>query len=76
MSEQQEAIEPRWGAGEGHSPRRDPEAPGPQYSAPDDEGDFVDEEPTSIADEAGSNYLRGPEDAAMHIEDEDGRPIE
>ncbi|MEV1121080.1 hypothetical protein AB0I91_39005 [Actinosynnema sp. NPDC049800] len=76
MSEQQEAIEPRWGTGEGYGLRRDSETPGPQFSAPDDDGDFIDEEPTSIADEAGSNYLRGPEDAAMHIEDEDGRPLE
>ncbi|ROP36450.1 hypothetical protein [Saccharothrix texasensis] len=76
MSEQQEAMEPRWGEGAGREPLHDPETAGPQYTAPDDDGDFVDEEQTSIAAEAGSDYLRGPEDAAMHIVDEDGRPTE
>lgn len=79
MSEQQEELEPRWGTREGHSVRRDPETAGRQFTATegggdDSDGDFVDEEPTAVADEAGSNYPVGPEDAAMHIEDEDGRP--
>ncbi len=76
MSEQQEELEPRWGTREGHSLRRDPETAGRQFTSPDDDGDFVDEEPSAIAEEAGSNYPVGPEDAAMHIEDEDGRPSE
>jgi hypothetical protein len=80
MSEQQEELEPRWGTREGHSVRRDPETAGPQFTSADDDadtdGDFVDEEPTAIADQAGSNYPVGPEDAAMHIENEEGRPSE
>ena len=76
MSEQQEELEPRWDGRGGYSVRRDPETAGPQFTSPDDDGDFVDEEPSAIADRAGSNYPVGPEDAAMHIEDEDGRPSE
>ncbi|MCE7000481.1 hypothetical protein LZG04_37535 [Saccharothrix sp. S26] len=67
MSEQQEALEPRWDAREGHGARPDPEAVGPQFTAPDE---VVDEESTAIAEAAGSHYPVGPEDAAMHIEDD------
>ncbi|TQM79084.1 hypothetical protein FHX81_1378 [Saccharothrix saharensis] len=73
MSEQQEELEPGWGTT--HSAPATGSS-GHQYTAPDDRGDLTDDEPTSIADEAGFDHLLGPEDAAMHVEDEDGRPAE
>ncbi|MFD0200662.1 MULTISPECIES: hypothetical protein [Saccharothrix] len=73
MSEQQEELEPGWGT---IHRGRAPENVGPQYTAPGGDGSFIDDEATAIADEAGSDNLLGPEDAAMHIEDEDGRPLE
>jgi hypothetical protein len=76
MSEQQEAFEPQWGTADVRGRGGATGASGPQYVGADDDGDFTDDEPTAIAGEAGSTYLLGPEDAAMHVEDEEGRPVE
>lgn len=76
MSEQQEQFEPRWEPEDDRAVRGRGETAGAQYVGPDDDGDLIDREPTAIAGEAGSDYLIGPEGAAMHVEDEDGRPVE
>lgn len=70
-SEQQEGLEarPRTGGD------RASDTAGTQYAALDDRGDVTDES-TGIADEAGSSYPTSPEERAMHIEDEEGRPPE
>ncbi|ONI80338.1 hypothetical protein ALI22I_44120 [Saccharothrix sp. ALI-22-I] len=68
-SEQQEGLEMRRGTGQDRAWQRDAEAAAPQYTEPDDDGDFTDDEPTAIADEAGSSYPGGPEHQAMHIEE-------
>ena len=69
MSEQQEEFEAGWGTTRSAAA---PNTGGHQYIAPENSG----EEPRAIADEAGSDYLLGPEDAAMHIEGDDGHPAE
>lgn len=74
LSEQQEELEPRWDAD--RDPRPATEEPGPQYSPPGGGGDLLDDESDAIADQAGPSYLRGPEDGAMHLEDEDGHHID
>ncbi|MEU4743310.1 hypothetical protein AB0G02_23000 [Actinosynnema sp. NPDC023658] len=70
VSEQQEGLDR--GTADHHLSTGD--ATGPQYT--DDDGDLTDDEPRAVADEAGRSYPLGPEQAAMHIEDEDGRQDE
>ncbi|MGW4115936.1 hypothetical protein ACWEFJ_34130 [Actinosynnema sp. NPDC004786] len=76
VSEQQEQFEPRWEREDDREVRGPGGTVGPQYVGPDDDGGFGDRESTAIAGEAGSDYLLGPEGAAVHVEDEDGRAVE
>ncbi|MBB5801631.1 hypothetical protein F4560_001399 [Saccharothrix ecbatanensis] len=70
VSEQQEELDLRRDTGQDHRRQRATDAAGPQYTAHDGGGDLTDDEPTAIADEAGSSYPRGPEQDAMHVEEE------
>ncbi|MFI9009094.1 hypothetical protein ACIGNX_17895 [Actinosynnema sp. NPDC053489] len=69
VSEQQEGFEPGRGAVRGGAVGGNA---GMQFTVPGDHGDFTDDEPDPVADIAGPGHLLGPEDAAMHIEDDSG----
>ncbi|WP_447007516.1 hypothetical protein ACRAKI_14055 [Saccharothrix isguenensis] len=70
VSEQQEELDLRRDTGQDHHLHRAAEAAAPQYTAHDGGGDLTDEEPTAIADEAGTSYPAGPEHEAMYVEEE------
>lgn len=56
------------GAATGDDPTGD--QPAEQLTAPDGGGDFGDEEPDAIAEDAGTSYPAGPEAQAMRIDEE------